>query len=99
MFWHLKLAERGKDTTRFPTALASSAAHAEPTVRHFCGQKRANEVPSPVAQQQHHFALRELPVFEPLAVPPVSEVRHDKTQSPPDEIVCLNLDFASKRAS
>jgi 5-hydroxyisourate hydrolase-like protein (transthyretin family) len=41
--WHLRLAERGKDATAFPTALASYAARAVRSGSRLAGQERAND--------------------------------------------------------
>src|SRR5215471_13358720 len=46
--WHLRLAEKGRDATCFPTALASYAARAVRSGRRLCGQEKANEVLSPL---------------------------------------------------
>ncbi len=42
--WHLRLAEKGKDTTAFPTALASYAVRAVKSGSRVAGQERANDV-------------------------------------------------------
>jgi hypothetical protein len=88
---HLKVAEKGKDATRFPTALASYVGRAVQTGRHLCGQKKADDVLSPVAQQRHHFAVGNLPKLETPLDEPLSEARHDNTQSPSNETVCIKL--------
>ena len=97
--WHLRLAEKGKDATRFPTVLACYAARAVKSGCRLCGQERANDVLSPVAQQQHRFAVGKLPDFETLTDNPVREALHDNTKSPPDETVCFKLDFMAWLAS
>jgi hypothetical protein len=91
--WHLRLAERGKDATAFPTALASYAARAVRSGSRLAGQERANDVLSPVAQQRNHFFVGKLPDFETLSDHPVCEALQDNTRSTPDEIVCFKLDF------
>ena len=93
--WHLRLAEKGKDATRFPTTLASYAARAVRSGCRVCGQERANDVLSPVAQRRHHFAVGKLPDYETLSDNPVSEALADNTKSPPDETVCFKLDFTA----
>jgi hypothetical protein len=97
--WHLRLAEKGKDATAFPTALASYAARAVKSGSRVAGQERANDVLSPVAQQRHHFFVGKLPDFETLTDHPVCEALHDNTKSPPDETVCFKLDFLAWLAS
>ena len=59
--WHLRLAERGKDATRFPTALATFAARAVRSGRRLAGMDRAKDVLSPLAQQRRGFAVGKLP--------------------------------------
>ncbi len=97
--WHLRLAEQGKDSTRFPTALATYAARAVKSGRRLVGQEKSKDVLSPLAQQRHHFAVRRLPDFETLSDNPLCEALADNTKSPPDETVCFKLDFAAWLAS
>jgi hypothetical protein len=97
--WHLRLAENGKDSTRFPTALATYAARAVKSGRHLVGQEKSKDVLSPLAHQRHHFMVSRLPDFETLSDNPLSEALADNTKSPPDETVCFKLDFAAWLAS
>src|SRR5262249_34046427 len=50
--WHLRLAERGKDATQFPSALATFAARAVKAGRRVCGRERARDVLSPSAHRK-----------------------------------------------
>ena len=93
--WHLRLAETGKDATRFPTALATYAARAVRCGCRLSGQERANDVLSPLAQRRHHFAVVKLPQFETLSDNPLTEALAENTKSPPDEAVCFKLDFTA----
>jgi hypothetical protein len=93
--WHLRLAENGKDSTDFPTALATYAARAVKSGRRLVGQEKSQDVLSPLAQQRHHFTVRRLPDFETLSDNLLTEAPADNTQSPPDETVCFKLDFAA----
>ena len=97
--WHLRPAEKGKDATHFPTALASYAARAVRSGKRVAGQERANDDLSTVAQQWHHFFVRKLPDFETLSGHPVCEALLDTTKSPPNETVCFKLDFMAWLAS
>src|SRR5690348_10913630 len=97
--WHLRLAEKGKDATAFPTALASYAARAVRSGSRMAGQERANDVLSPIAQRRHRFYVGRLPDFETLTEHPLCEALLDNTKSPPDEIVCFKLDFLAWLAS
>jgi hypothetical protein len=97
--WHLRLAEKGRDATLFPTALATYAARAVKSGRRLCGQEKAKDVLSPLAQQHRGFAVGKLPDFETLSDNPVAEALHDNTKSPPDEAICFKLDFTAWLAS
>src|SRR6516225_5024740 len=97
--WHLRLAEKGKDAARFPTALATYAARAVNRGCRVPGQDRANDVLSPWAQRRHHFTVERLPEFSTLNGSPLEEALHDNTKSPPDDTVCFKLDFTAWLAS
>jgi hypothetical protein len=97
--WFLRLAERGKDASRFPTALATFAARAVRCGRRLAGMERAKNVLSPLAQQRQGFAVCKLPDCSTLDGSPLDEALHDNTQSPVVEQVCFRLDFPSWRAS
>jgi hypothetical protein len=97
--WHLRLAEKGKDSTLFPTALASYAARAVKSGCRFCGQERAKDVLSPLAQQGQHFAVEKLPDFSTLNGSPLEEALHDNTVSPVPEQAAFRLDFPAWLAS
>jgi hypothetical protein len=55
--WFARLAEKGRDGTQFPTALASYAAKAVRSGRRVCGQERGRDVMSQCAQQRHSFCV------------------------------------------
>jgi hypothetical protein len=95
--WHLRLAERGKDAARFPTALATFAARAVRCGRKLTGMDRAKDVLSPSARQRHGFAVAKLPDYSTLDGSPLHEALHDNTQSPVDEQVCFRIDFPAWR--
>ncbi len=91
--WFLRLAQKGKDATRFPSALASYAARAVRCGRRVVGQEKSKDVLSPVAQQGHHFAVGQLPDFSTLSDNPLAEALQDNTVSPVPEQVIFRLDF------
>jgi hypothetical protein len=97
--WHLRLAERGKDSTRFPTALATFAARAVRSGRKLAGMDRSKDVLSPLAQQRKGFAVGKLPDCSALDGSPLEEALHDNTKSPPDQQAMFRIDFPSWRAS
>jgi hypothetical protein len=95
--WHVRLAERGRDATRFPTALATFAARAVKSGRRACGHERAKDVLSPVARRRHGFALERLPDFSTLGGTVLEEALHDNRASPVPEQVCFRIDFPAWR--
>jgi hypothetical protein len=95
--WHLRLAERGKDATHFPTALATFAARAVRSGRRLAGMDRSKDVLSPLAQHRGGFAVGKLPDCGTLDGSPLDEALHDNTQSPVDEQVCFRIDFPAWR--
>jgi hypothetical protein len=96
--WHRRLAERGKDATRFPTALATFAARAVRSGRKLAGMDRVRDVLSPQAQQRHGFAVGKLPDYGALDGSPLEEALHDNTRTPPDEQCAFRIDFPAWRA-
>jgi hypothetical protein len=97
--WHLRLAQRGKDAARFPTALASYAARAVRAGRRACGQERSKDALSPLAQRRHGFLVSTLPEVSALSDNPLAEALHDNTQTPPDEQCAFRIDFPAWRAT
>jgi hypothetical protein len=95
--WHCRLAERGKDAARFPTALATFAARAVRSGRRLAGMDRARDVLSPQARQRHGFAVGKLPDYGALDGSPLAEALHDNTRSPPDEQCAFRIDFPAWR--
>ncbi|HEY7155034.1 MAG TPA: hypothetical protein VH575_13815 [Gemmataceae bacterium] len=81
--FHLRLAEKGKDATCFPTALACYAARAVQSGRRLCNQKRTTKGLSPLAQQARHFAVGKLPDGTTRSHDPASQTLHDNTTSTP----------------
>src|SRR5262245_44877723 len=59
--WFLRLAEQGKDVFAFPMAFAALLARAVKCGRRLCGQERAGDVLSFVAQARHGFRVERLP--------------------------------------
>jgi hypothetical protein len=97
--WHLRLAQRGKDSTRFPTALATFAARAVRSGRRLAGMGRSKDVLSPLAQRRKGFAVGKLPDCSTLDGSPLAEALHDNTQTPPDEQCAFRIDFPAWRAT
>jgi hypothetical protein len=97
--WFVRLAERGKDATRFVSALATFAARAVRSGRKVCGQDSAKDVLSPRAQQRHGFVVCALPNFSTLNGNPIDEALRDNTRSEVPDAVAFKCDFPNWRAS
>jgi hypothetical protein len=91
--WFVRLVERGKDPTAFPTALASFAARAVRAGRRVAGQEKPKDVLSPVAQARHGFMVEKLPDIATLGDNPLADALADNTMTPPDEQCAFRLDF------
>jgi hypothetical protein len=91
--WFRRLAERGKDGTLFPTAIATFAARAVNSGRRVAGQEKSKDVLSPLAQRRHAFAVEKLPDFSTLIGNPLQEALQDNRQTPVPEQVAFRLDF------
>jgi hypothetical protein len=91
--WFVRLAARGKDAREFPSALATFAAKAVKSGRRVCGQEKARDVLSPLAQQRRGFAVASLPRRSTLSGNPLSEALADNTRSPVPEQVHFRIDF------
>jgi hypothetical protein len=91
--WCLRLVHGGKDPRAFPSALATFAARAAGSGRRVCGQERAKDVLSPVAQVRHGFLVRRLSDRDTLGCHPLSDALADNTRTPPDEQVAFRIDF------
>jgi hypothetical protein len=59
--WYRCLMRRGKDATKFASALARFAAQAVSCGRRLAGQERSKDVLSSVAQKRHGFKVESLP--------------------------------------
>jgi hypothetical protein len=61
--WYLRLVEQGKDIDEYVGTLADFAVRHVRSGRRLCGQERAKDAMSPLAQRRHNFGV------EPLASP------------------------------
>jgi hypothetical protein len=59
--WYVRLWERGKDAMDFPVAFVCLVVKAVKSGRRLCGQEKAKDVLSPLAQRQHRFTVESLP--------------------------------------
>lgn len=59
--WYIRLCEKGKDITKFRMVFIYLVAKAVKSGRRICGQEKAKDVLSPLAQQRHNFVVESLP--------------------------------------
>jgi hypothetical protein len=104
--WFLSLAEQGKDVFAFPMAFAALLARAVRCGRKLCGQERAGDVLSFVAQARHAFRVERLPATtrspqEQLYADPYGQALldafeerlRDNTLTPVPDQVIFRIDF------
>lgn len=104
--WFQRLAERDKDATQFPAALATLAARAVGSGRRLAGIERVRDVMSRRCQRRHGFSVESLPAsprrsHEDLYGAGNGQRRQDEweqrlvdnTATPPDEQAMFRCDF------
>ena len=91
--WFVSLAEKGKDATQFPSALATLAAKAVRSGRRVYGQAKSKDIMNEIAQQRHSFSVNRLPDYSTLSVNPYTEALIDNTVSPVPDQVAFRLDW------
>jgi hypothetical protein len=95
--WFRRLAQRGKDASRFPVAFANYAARAAKNGRRLCGQEKARDALSPLAQQRRGFAVQSLPMASSMTGNVFDEALAHNTQTPVPDQVGFRLDFPAWR--
>lgn len=90
--WFRRLAERGKDGTEFPSAIATLAAKHVRAERGVCGQ-RSRDVMSKTAQRRHGFSVGKLPDYSTLGTNPLQAALMDNRQTPPPDAAAFRIDF------
>src|SRR6185369_14751389 len=63
--WFIRLAQRGKEATQYPTILGEFAARHVNAGRRLCGIEKPKDVLSRLAQQKRGFVVESLPVRVP----------------------------------
>jgi hypothetical protein len=91
--WFVRATHQGKDVSQFVAAMATYAARHVRSGRRLCGQEKAKDALSPLAQTRHGFVVERLPDFSTLSANPFSEALRDNTQTPPPEQAAFRLDF------
>ena len=59
--WFLRLHQRGKDPSEFPTGFTTLLARAVNSGRRLVGMAHSKDALNPAAQRRHHFAVEVLP--------------------------------------
>jgi hypothetical protein len=95
--WFLRLAQRGKDPSRFAARFAAFAARAAKSGRRLCGQEKVRDVLPPLAQQRRSFAVQPLPMGSSMTGNVFDEALTDNTQTPVPDQVGFRLDFPAWR--
>ncbi len=95
--WFLRLTWKGQDARDFTGGLAAFAARAVRSGRRVCGQERADDVLSPVAQRRHGFAVGSLPGHSTLAGNAWDEALRDNTRSEVPDQAAFRIDFPAWR--
>ena len=91
--WCVALAQRGKDVTRFPSALAAFAARAVKSGRRLCRMESGQDALSPRARARRGFRVERLPDFSTPSGNPLADALADNTVTPVAEQVAFRLDF------
>jgi hypothetical protein len=91
--WFVRLVERGKDPTCFPTTLATFAARHVRSGRRVCGTHRGKDALSPLAQTRDNFVVEKLPDVSTLSTNPFAEALRDNTVTPVCDQVQFRIDF------
>jgi len=65
--WLVRLHEKGKDVDQFPMVFIYLVARAVKSGRRLCGQEKARDAMSPLAQQRHNFVVESLPSSTPCS--------------------------------
>src|SRR4051812_14112472 len=91
--WYLRLARRGKDAGKFPSAIATFAARAVRSGRRVCGQERAKEALSPLAQRRRGIVVASLPESSTLNGNAFDEALQDNRKTPVPDQVAFRFDF------
>ena len=96
--WFLRLARRGKDATRFVSALADYAARRVKAGRLLCGRTKTDAL-SHLAQQQHPFTAGSMVAGSARCGNHYDEALQDNTQTPVPDQVGFRCDFPAWRRS
>jgi len=91
--WFVNATRKGKNVHEFVSTLATFAARHVRAGRRVCGQEKAGDVLSPLAQQRKHFTVSPLPVGSEKIGNVFEEALRDNTQSPVPDQAVFRIDF------
>ncbi|MCE9564151.1 MAG: hypothetical protein K8U57_19075 [Planctomycetes bacterium] len=91
--WFARLVQQGRHPEEFVSVIAAYAARAVKSGRRLCGQEKAKDVLSPLAQTRQGFLVSPFPKVSTLAANPFDEALQDNTQTPVPDQVSFRLDF------
>jgi hypothetical protein len=97
--WFVRLVRRGKAPEAFVSILVAFAVRAVASGRRLCGQEKANEVLSPVAQRRHGFTVQGLHAVGSRPGGLWDEAVKDNTQTPVPQQVMFRVDFPAWRST
>jgi hypothetical protein len=89
--WYVRLSSRGKDASDFLVTFCRFAGNAAKSGRKLCGQEKAKDVLSSLAQQRHNFSVEKLPELGS----PLAEALQDNSVTPPPDAAAFRIDFPS----
>ncbi|MFO0865672.1 MAG: hypothetical protein U0744_13635 [Gemmataceae bacterium] len=91
--WHCRLLEQGKDVFAFPVAFSCLVAKAVKSGRRVCGQEKATDAMSSVAQHRRSFNVRNFSQSSSPEGNLLDEALRDNTQSTVPDQVAFRNDF------
>lgn len=91
--WFVRLVQRGKDPTAFPSALAGYASRHVKSGRRLCGTESTKDAMSPTARRRGDFSVERLRTAGSPDEPCWQEALIDNTQSAVPEQVAFRVDF------
>jgi hypothetical protein len=92
-WWFVRLVRQGKNPEAFIAVLADFAARAVSSGRRLCGQQKANDVLSPVAQRRHGFTVQRLHACGSPPGSPWDDAVRGNTQTPVPNQVIFRVEF------
>ena len=96
--WYAELEQRGRDASKFISAIAAFAVKAVKCGRRVAGMERSRDAMNHLAQRRHGFAVETLPDVC-SGQDHVTEALADNTVTPPPDAAAFRVDFPRWLAS